>query len=104
MLFVVPGKISSLDIIPIIINCSAGLLIEWEEPKSTSEIIAYNVNIYKGKDMMGSLNTSKNYQLVPGLNTSTVYRVTVSAISMGGKGDEVEDTKSTLSGGYCNLL
>ena len=98
MLFVVPDKISTLDMTPIIINCSAGLLIEWEEPKSTSEIIAYNVNIYKGKDMMGSLNTTKNYQLVPGLNTSTVYRVTVAAISTGGKGDEAVYEDSTLSG------
>ena len=97
----VPEKISSLKITPIIVNGSAGFLIEWEEPNSTSEIIAYNVTIYEvGKDMTGSSTTTKNYQLASGLNTSTVYRVTVAANSMCGRGAESVDTVRNLSGGY----
>ena len=105
MLSVVPEKISFLSITPIIINCSPGLLIEWEEPKSTSKIISYDVRIYlKGKDMMGSLSTTKKYQLVKGLETSTEYTVTVVAISGSGRSDEAVDNVRTLSGGYCYLV
>ena len=72
----------------------AGLRIEWKEPDSDSDIITYEVKVDLGGNVTETNISHTNYT-IKGLTISTEYRVTVTAISVIGRGAESTGNVST---------
>ena len=95
----VPNAVSSLSVVPIISNGTAGLYVKWQKTYSDLNITSYEVTISSG-EYGGNLNTTNLYQTVEKLKLSTMYTVSVGAISVIGKSVVSVENISTFSGEY----
>ena len=83
---------------PIITNETAGLYIEWDEPESHGlSVTAYEVTI-TGGGFHGAANATTTHLVLQKLTLSTVYRVSVRAISVIGRSNESTVELTTSSG------
>jgi hypothetical protein len=96
--YCVPKPVHPIRGNPIITNETAGLYIEWEEPESHGlSVTAYEVTI-TGGGFHGAANATTTHLVLQKLTLSTVYRVSVRAISVIGRSNEstVELTTSSV--------
>ena len=95
----VPNTVSSLSVVAIISNGTAGLYVKWQKPYSDLNITSYEVTVSSG-GYRGNLSTTNLYQTIEKLKLSTMYTVSVRAISVIGKSVESAENISTFWGVY----